>query len=129
MTPREDVLEAALQEVLPWVERRQNEHCAAYGIRSPKLDGLMGVIYNALHPAQIEETHAHQLTSRERSCLLWAARGKTYTETGMILGISFQTVKRHLDTARYKLNCASLAQATAAAAAEGMFTLEDLKGR
>jgi DNA-binding CsgD family transcriptional regulator len=71
----------------------------------------------------------NDLSSRERECLLWAARGKTYIETAMITGIAYGTVKSNLDSARYKLNCATLAQATALAVAEGIFTSDDLKGR
>jgi DNA-binding CsgD family transcriptional regulator len=68
------------------------------------------------------------LTPRERECLLWAARGKTYADIGEILGLSFGSVKTYLDRCRFKLNCASLAQATAKAAAQGLFTTEDLLG-
>jgi DNA-binding CsgD family transcriptional regulator len=72
---------------------------------------------------------AHELSQRERECLLWAARGKTYAATGIILGLSFGTVKTHLDRARFKLNCATLAQATALAVARGILTSDDLAGR
>lgn len=75
------------------------------------------------------EAPANDLTPRERLCLLWVARGKTYAETSMILGISFGTVKSYLDQARYKLNCATLAQASAKAVARGIFTPDDLNGR
>jgi len=61
--------------------------------------------------------------------LLWAARGKTFIEIGAILGIGFGTVKTYLDIARYKLNCATLAQATAVAVARGILTIDDLTGR
>lgn len=57
------------------------------------------------------------------------ARGKTYTETAMILGISFGTVKTNLDCARFKLNSVSLPQATAAAVAQGIITDTDLRSR
>ena len=40
------------------------------------------------------------LTKRQRDCVLWAARGKTDWEIGRILGISEQTVIRHLAHAR-----------------------------
>lgn len=69
------------------------------------------------------------LSPRERECLLWAARGKTYTEIGMILSISFATVKTNLDASRYKLHCATLPQATALAVARGILTPDDLGGR
>ena len=74
-------------------------------------------------------TLACPLSPRERECLLWAARGKTYAETAAILDISFASVKTHLDHSRYKLNCATLAQATAAAVAHGILTRDDLEGR
>jgi len=69
------------------------------------------------------------LSPRERECLLWAARGKTYTEIAIILGISFGTVKTNLDVCRFKLNCATLPQATATAVVRGILTDEDLGGR
>jgi len=69
------------------------------------------------------------LSPRERECLLWAARGKTFAEIAVILGLAFGTIKAHLDIARYKLDSASLAQATAAAVARGIFTSGDLEDR
>jgi LuxR family transcriptional regulator, activator of conjugal transfer of Ti plasmids len=72
---------------------------------------------------------ACDLSRRERECLTWVARGKTYVEIGLILGLSFASVKTHLDKARYKLNSASLAQATAVAMALGILTADDLTGR
>ena len=69
------------------------------------------------------------LSQRELSCLKWAARGKTYNEIGMILGLSFSTVKSYLDSARFKLNCANLAMATARAVAIGVLTQADLEER
>jgi DNA-binding CsgD family transcriptional regulator len=70
-------------------------------------------------------THIH-LSNREEQCLLWAARGKTYQETAMILGLAFSTVKRHLDTARHKLQCMNLTQAAAVAVATGVFPAQAL---
>lgn len=69
------------------------------------------------------------LSPRELECLLWAARGKTYTEIAAILGIAFGTVKTHLDVARFKLDCATLSQATARAVALGILTTDDLAAR
>lgn len=40
------------------------------------------------------------LSDRQRECLVWSARGKTAEETGMILGISTETVNQHLKMAR-----------------------------
>lgn len=41
------------------------------------------------------------LTDRQRDCLLWAARGKTDWEIGRIMGVTEETVARHI-----KLGCA-----------------------
>jgi DNA-binding CsgD family transcriptional regulator len=69
------------------------------------------------------------LSRRERECLLWVARGKTYMEIGLILGLKFGSVRSHLDHCRYKLNSASLAQATAVAVVRGLITADDLRER
>lgn len=49
--------------------------------------------YVALPPAPV-------LTDRQRDCLLWAARGKSDWEISRILGVSHETVIRHLKDAR-----------------------------
>ena len=71
----------------------------------------------------------NRLSPRERECLLWIARGKTYSETSMITGIAYGTVKTNLDQARYKLNCCTMPQTTAAAVAHGILTPDDLTSR
>jgi len=50
------------------------------------------------------------LTERQRECVLWSARGKTAGEIGDILGISEETVVRHLKMARdrYSVQCRSM---------------------
>jgi len=58
-----------------------------------------------------------KLSKREEQCLLWAARGRTYQEIADVLGISFGSVKTHLDTGRHKLHCLNLTHAVAVAIA------------
>lgn len=50
------------------------------------------------------------LTERQRECVLWSARGKTAGEIADILGISQETVVRHLKMARdrYAVHCRSM---------------------
>ncbi|MGQ2933719.1 LuxR family transcriptional regulator [Sphingopyxis sp.] len=50
------------------------------------------------------------LTERQRECVLWSARGKTAGEIADILGISEETVVRHLKMARdrYSVHCRSM---------------------
>jgi DNA-binding CsgD family transcriptional regulator len=68
-----------------------------------------------------------KLSKREEQCLLWAARGKTYQEIAEILGISFGSVKTHLDTARHKLHCLNLTHAVAVAIATEVIPAKALK--
>jgi len=63
-----------------------------------------------------------ELTPRERECLLWAAEGKTTSDTAQILGISERTVIFHLQNAVQKLGVANRAQAVARAVAHGYVT-------
>jgi DNA-binding CsgD family transcriptional regulator len=63
---------------------------------------------------------ADNLTPRELECLRWVAMGKTDFETGMILGISQETVKYHVEKARGRLNAATRAHAVAKIALAGL---------
>lgn len=51
--------------------------------------------------------HVHNLSFREKECILWTARGKSSWETGIILGISENTVNFHIKRAMRKLDAAS----------------------
>lgn len=60
------------------------------------------------------------LTSREQEVLQWAAAGKTYGETAIILAIEPGTVKFHLSNARRKLGAANKIEAVLKAAVMGV---------
>lgn len=47
-------------------------------------------------PQLIDRINMANLTERQRDCLLWLAAGKSDWETGQILGIREETVRRHL---------------------------------
>jgi DNA-binding CsgD family transcriptional regulator len=66
------------------------------------------------------ETSDINLSLREEQCLIWAARGKTYEEIGEITGLSYYSVRSHLDIARHKLHGANLTNAVAIALAQGV---------
>lgn len=55
------------------------------------------------------------LTSRELTCLNWAAEGKRMAETGQIIGTAERTVEFHLEKARDKLGACNLTHAVALA--------------
>ena len=62
------------------------------------------------------------LRQRERQCLAWASRGKTVSESAMLLGISPRTVTFHLENAKRKLDATSIAQAVAEAIRRRLLT-------
>lgn len=53
------------------------------------------------------------LTPRERSCLQWAARGKSALDTAGIINVSRRTVIFHTENAKRKLGVATMQQAVA----------------
>ena len=67
-----------------------------------------------------------RITERERECLLWAARGKTYAETAIITGVSYGSVKRNLDIARWKMDASTVTQAVAIAVGTDMIKCDEL---
>ncbi len=64
-----------------------------------------------------------RLTDRERDALSWAARGKTSAETALILGISHETVTKHLHLAMKKLGATNRTAAVALAIHTGLISL------
>lgn len=55
------------------------------------------------------------ITQRELECLYWASQGKTVFETSIIMGISKNTVRAYIESARHSLNCVSITQAVSKA--------------
>jgi LuxR family transcriptional activator of conjugal transfer of Ti plasmids len=64
-------------------------------------------------PAPITPPLRPCLTQRERSCLQWAARGKSASDTAEIIHISRRTVVFHTENAKRKLGVATVQQAVA----------------
>lgn len=60
------------------------------------------------------------LTPREVEILTWMSRGKSRWEAGMILGISEDTVRVHLEKARYKLGASNTTHAISLAIKFGL---------
>lgn len=63
---------------------------------------------------------AIKLTPREIEILTWVAKGKSRWETGIILNISEDTVKAHLDNIRQKLSASNTTHAIAIALLHGL---------
>ncbi len=60
------------------------------------------------------------LTERELECLSWSAEGKTYEDTGILLGISARTVRFFLENAKHKLGSLNTTHAVASAMMRGL---------
>ena len=54
------------------------------------------------HMRDLSPAPERPLTERQRDCVLWSARGKTDWEISQILGISHETVIKHLQNARQR---------------------------
>jgi len=67
-----------------------------------------------------------QLTDRQRDCLIWAARGKTAWESARILGISEETVVRHLKQAREKYGVEKQTSLLIRALFDGIISFSDI---
>lgn len=66
------------------------------------------------------------LSARESECLLWAAKGKTIWETGVILGLSENTIREYLANAMKKLSANNKVEAVAKAVIYKKIELFDL---
>jgi DNA-binding CsgD family transcriptional regulator len=53
------------------------------------------------------------LSPRELEVLIWAAKGKTYAETGLILGISHASIHTYMKSMQLKLNATNITHAVA----------------
>jgi LuxR family transcriptional activator of conjugal transfer of Ti plasmids len=71
----------------------------------------------------LEIRHFANLSIREKECLLWAAKGKSSWDTGMILGISENTVNFHIKNAMRKLDSRSRTVAAIKALRLGLIEL------
>jgi len=69
------------------------------------------------------------LTDRQRDCLIWAARGKTAWETSRILGISEETVVRHLKQARERYGVEKQTSLMIRALFDGIISFSDIFAR
>ncbi|MGC6400310.1 LuxR family transcriptional regulator [Sphingomonas sp. FW199] len=69
------------------------------------------------------------LTDRQRDCLLWVARGKTDWETGQILGVTEETVARHIKQACARYGVSKRTSLVIRALFDGTLTFTDIARR
>lgn len=66
------------------------------------------------------------ISDRQRECILWSARGKSAGETATILGISQETVNRHLKLARERYDVHSRQSLVLSALSDGIIGFRDI---
>ena len=69
-----------------------------------------------------EEPH---LSAREHECLVWASRGKSSSDIGVILNLSPRTVDSYLEKACAKLRVRTRVEAVAAAVRAGLIEIDE----
>lgn len=70
-----------------------------------------------------ELAHGVRLTDREREVIVWAARGKTVQDTGLILSLSPETVEGYVKSAIKKLSAGNKTHAVAKAIHLGLIDI------
>lgn len=75
-----------------------------------------------LHSRSGRQAAPQVLSQRECQCLTWIAQGKTAADIAVLIGISRRTVAFHLENARIKLACSSIAQCIAEAMRRGLLS-------
>lgn len=101
-----------------------DEPLAQYSMEDRELLRLYGLhAFGTLErmegPFPFESYHQAQLSPREREILTWAAAGKSVPEISIILDISPNTAKRHVQNANEKLGTTRLTAAVAVAQSSG----------
>jgi DNA-binding CsgD family transcriptional regulator len=83
------------------------------GLLMPHFANAVSQVYRSMRRKQEEPTAA--LSMREREILKWVREGKTNREISEILGLSFKTVKNHVENILSKLGVTNRAEAVAKA--------------
>jgi transcriptional regulator EpsA len=83
------------------------------GILMPHIAHAVGQVYRSMRRKQ--EVPQTMLSLREREILKWVREGKTNKEISDILGLSFKTVKNHVENILSKLGVTNRAEAVAKA--------------
>jgi DNA-binding CsgD family transcriptional regulator len=74
--------------------------------------------YELHQPGEVIDLNA--VTRREAEALTWTAEGKSVADIAILMRISAETVKAHLDSARYKLGALNRVHAVAKAIRHGI---------
>jgi DNA-binding CsgD family transcriptional regulator len=98
---------ASRQTPAPWAPAINETRCMFSRFGTLFFEQMLGFAAN--------QKSSHLLSRRETEALTWTARGKTISETAIILGLAATTVRHLLDKARAKLDAATKTEAVAKA--------------
>jgi DNA-binding CsgD family transcriptional regulator len=93
--------------------------------RRLRMSDLVGIA-NRLHSRVVHDLYGEdrpKVTAREIECLRLKAAGKASADIATILAISPHTARDHLKSVRFKLDCATSAQAVSRAISLGLLVL------
>ncbi|MCT4535865.1 LuxR family transcriptional regulator [Halodesulfovibrio sp.] len=79
--------------------------------------------HEKLYSLTFQETDPVPLTPRQQECLTWLACGLTSHQIADKIGISYHTVKMHIDSAKERLGATTRTQAVAKALAAGLINI------
>lgn len=105
---------------------RRHQHEYLKVLTEPMISEILEILYKIDQKQspygndEPEETVLRALSPRELECLKWCALGKTYWETGAILGISERTVDFHMTSVREKMNTTTNAHSVAQTLRKGL---------
>jgi LuxR family quorum-sensing system transcriptional regulator CciR len=92
----------------------------------PRHQGVRGRSPIVAAPRLFRDVQRPTLTDRQRDCVLWAARGKTDWEISKILGISEETVARHIRLACDRYGVTKRVALAFCAVSERIITIHDV---
>ncbi|RCS58490.1 helix-turn-helix transcriptional regulator [Parvibium lacunae] len=89
-------------------------------IMMPHIAQAVGQVYRSMRRKQLaaDSTAEVTLSLREREVLKWIREGKTNREISDIMGLSFKTIKNHVENILEKLGVANRAEAVAKAVSQ-----------
>jgi LuxR family transcriptional regulator, quorum-sensing system regulator CciR len=80
----------------------------------------------AANEAEADRSQVPSLSGRQLDCIVLAARGKSATDSGQLLGISPGTVHQHLETAKRRYGVATRTQLIVRALFDSQLTFRDV---
>lgn len=103
-----------------------NEKDTEWRVRRRQFIGDLVLIANFVHQKAYELNASREcvdlnaITRRETEALAWTSEGKTVADVAVLMNISEETVKAHLDSARFKLGALNRVHSVAKAIRHGI---------